>query len=787
MRAILQLTCAVPFRLCRAAFVLAVLVFAFMAPPGTAWSACGGDGQSVCTTAKATKSSTKPWCPTGSQLNLNFKCYSCPTGYGRTLNPDPNAGAACERSAYTVYKKPVYRGAVKCKKPVIIKSIGCATWDQYCSSGEFPHGGKSCYSCDGYNRNGNPIDSAKGCDKVVPAAHSAATFKGNLGCGSLHFDAVDGGSCWSCPNGYDRNFNSVKSTAACTARLRCDSGNVEIANKCYKKGKCGGLNDRPCLIVERLPSCDEGLYESAKAGKCLKVPPGQSPWTATLGELADVGKDAKAACLKTLGDGIERGQAQNTGPSRVGGVVGQCRDFAQVGFACSVPTILDLFAVFNASGEGDIGKLLEKEFTTRMTAPPCGLITNPDPFWQTVGRASCGAGFMIVPPEIYNTSVCITKLSMNPQFRQLAGMRLAPGRPMCTVIGETLFDVAKMYLIGKLVAKAKGKAKAGLQNLQAKGVRNSIMKGGKFHKQQMEALAKASVGIDRLFKVIDFGGNVVTFNTALQIMNKVPECGVDYKAPPLSTPVSASSKVYGSEAVVAPGTLYVVDAKGQLKYYRHMAGGTFTIGGKVIGTGWSGFKFLRAAALPDGGGALYAVTANGDLMYYEHDANGNWKIAGKKIGTGWAGVTHFMVARQGELYIVRPNGELQAFRHNAAFQWTLAGKVIGTGWAFPQVFSGGHNAFYVVKPDSKLYYYYHDEQYRWVHANMEIGQGWGPQQLKHMQSGGNGELYAVKTGSDDDLLFYRHDANKRWVAGTGKPIGTGWGDPGKYGLIVGQR
>ena len=40
--------------------------------------------------------------------------------------------------------------------------------------------------------------------------------------------------------------------------------------------KCGGKNQRPCTIWERIPSCNKGLYEDFKKGRCYaKTVPGR--------------------------------------------------------------------------------------------------------------------------------------------------------------------------------------------------------------------------------------------------------------------------------------------------------------------------------------------------------------------------------------------------------------------------------------------------------------------------------------------------------------------------------
>ena len=85
------------------------------------------------------------------------------------------------------------------------------------------------------------------------------------------FDPRKGGEYWSCPSRYIRNLNPVTHRAACTVSpvYACDSGNIGSRGKCYKKGSCGKRNGRPCMIVERFPSCNKGLAEDFIDNKCI--------------------------------------------------------------------------------------------------------------------------------------------------------------------------------------------------------------------------------------------------------------------------------------------------------------------------------------------------------------------------------------------------------------------------------------------------------------------------------------------------------------------------------------
>ena len=54
--------------------------------------------------------------------------------------------------------------------------------------------------------------------QTLPTAtrYKAATPSGRIGCGrGTFFDPIDGGTCWTCPEGYKRTVYSVKSGKAC--------------------------------------------------------------------------------------------------------------------------------------------------------------------------------------------------------------------------------------------------------------------------------------------------------------------------------------------------------------------------------------------------------------------------------------------------------------------------------------------------------------------------------------------------------------------------------------------
>lgn len=147
-------------------------------------------------------------CPSGSFFDPidGGTCWSCPSNYKRTIY-SVKGGKACERSAETIYTKATKHG----------RGTGILGTD--CKSGQFWDPNGNCYSCPrGYSRTTSSVTGSKACSKKVKASHTKASKKGSSTCPSNDFyDLTDGGSCWQCPNGYNRTVFPVKSNKACEA------------------------------------------------------------------------------------------------------------------------------------------------------------------------------------------------------------------------------------------------------------------------------------------------------------------------------------------------------------------------------------------------------------------------------------------------------------------------------------------------------------------------------------------------------------------------------------------
>jgi len=189
--------------------------------------------------AKATYQGTV--CPKGSFFDptRDGECWSCPSGYTRSVAPVEWADA-CVKAAKENFKKINRYG----------RATGLLGTD--CPSGKFWDAiDGHCYSCpSGYSRTGNSVKSSKACVKVTKAQQSKATLKGKAVCkpGEI-LDIRNNGECWTCPTNYDRTVHPINSKNACeigggwdfatateSSPLTCQSGQVfDLVNAKHKK------------------------------------------------------------------------------------------------------------------------------------------------------------------------------------------------------------------------------------------------------------------------------------------------------------------------------------------------------------------------------------------------------------------------------------------------------------------------------------------------------------------------------------------------------------------------
>ena len=135
-------------------------------------------------------------CPSGSfkDPRNGGECWSCPAGFDRTLS------AVNEWDACGKIFEPARRAEFI---------------DLVCPEGSFPDLNGSCYTCpDGFRRTAAAVTANNACfrNESLVAAEKITALTCKPG---EHFDFVDGGTCWSCPEASVRSVYGVKTNKAC--------------------------------------------------------------------------------------------------------------------------------------------------------------------------------------------------------------------------------------------------------------------------------------------------------------------------------------------------------------------------------------------------------------------------------------------------------------------------------------------------------------------------------------------------------------------------------------------
>lgn len=288
---------------CRGATLIALAALWATLPFAANASACGGEGQQPCSVASAQFVGQKPSsCPNGSFFDPidGGSCWQCPSGSRRTIS-HVKSRDACEVPAHQAFSSARRHG----------RGTGLLGTD--CPRGQFWDPNGSCWSCPANSsRSVHAVTSDRACARAVPVVRMHAIAAGSLACPSdSFFDRIDGGTCWRCPNGYSRTASQVKAGDACAASLlaglgtqfgACSQGHVNIGGTCRRVGRCGASGQRPCLLGERVPSCNANLREDFKRKVCVALRPGETPFVAGLSSLSEFYGDAlRATCRQTLG------------------------------------------------------------------------------------------------------------------------------------------------------------------------------------------------------------------------------------------------------------------------------------------------------------------------------------------------------------------------------------------------------------------------------------------------------------------------------------------------------
>lgn len=229
-------------------------------------------------------------------------------------------------------------------------------------------GGGTCYSCPAGYINIPPFDiTAHDACVGIAGETTGATRVGektlwNWDCPGDQFYGVGfskGPGCYVCPDGFgpapppldpDDVAACVRITAGVTRAIYhgqgvvgCAEGLVDIKGTCLKKGDCGGGGQRPCLLGERLPSCDEGFREDFKQGVCVALRPHETPFLGGVASLAEYYGDVIEGTCVNLFRQIDLpieddlGVGLNCGVNIFGGFVcAAVRDLSQASYADKV-------------------------------------------------------------------------------------------------------------------------------------------------------------------------------------------------------------------------------------------------------------------------------------------------------------------------------------------------------------------------------------------------------------------------------------------------------------------
>ncbi len=724
---------------------------------GDARAACGADGQAPCTTAAAAKSSSNPFCPAGTfhDPRNGGECWSCPSGYTRS------AAAVTAGNACYIPAGEKLSGATRHNKTAF-------AWD--CKGGTFWDGyeGGYCWSCpSGYNRTANHIKGGNACSAGVPEQRSVATYKAKWGCPSgTFFDPRNGGECWTCSAGYNRNLNPVANADACTAQAPCNSGLKLASGVCVttdasgRPRTCGHLNQRPCTVVEFIPSCEKGLTEVGGNGRCIT-------------------DNIAANIIGTLNAAID--------PSRAARIKADAANAARQFDAFLVQLKSGMNRVASDAAASAALKRIETAIRTRRLDPQSQ--ADMQLLGSKLGLLAGQAG-SIVPANVAKSSFGVF---VQVSSAAIVGVSEGYAMIMNTAPAAGTFQIGLIQALGGSLGPSVGasaqvgifwqpgtiddapgasvglgvEASAGVGG--AVGVTWNVSEG---MEKKPDAWTQAIPGFQVAFSpgaklsAAASGG----WTTLLQKWEVAAAPSPAPTPAPAPAPPPTAAPAPAAASIVADwGYLYGVQPNGDLWAYRLDAGGKFGYSGK-IGHGWSALKIVTAGNT----GELFAVAANGDLLYYKHDANLAWQVSGRKVGNGWAGMKWvFAGGNHGDqrvVFAVDGGGTLRDYRFGGGAMASISSSVIGTGWGgFTQVFAGGNGAVYAIDTGGRLLkYQYNLANTAQTPSPQVIGSGWNV--YRRVFAGSNGAIFGVDAAGK---LFYYRDRGAGGVAGP-EPVGTGF-------------
>jgi len=197
------------------------------------------------------------------------------------------------------------------------------------------------------------------------------------------------------------------------------------------KVSCGGHNQRPCLVVERIPSCDRGLREDFGTNRCVPLRPGETPFTAGLSSLT--GEIAKGTQI--CEDGLSVFPQFKTG-IKAADLGRSCHRNMTIGFVCAVPSVVQ-----KISDSVELAHKIAREYDRS----PCNNELTPAIF-----RSQCAVVLAVVrdADKAVNCLGAMIRTGLLPEaFR-------GKEKDMCLLAGEEAFLTTIDYLTGTIDPKS---------------------------------------------------------------------------------------------------------------------------------------------------------------------------------------------------------------------------------------------------------------------------------------------------------------------------------------------
>ncbi len=304
---------------------------------------------------------------------------------------------------------------------------------------------KSCY--DKKNCGG---DGEKAClvTQCIPSCEKGlkefGSGFGNSKCGEDCYDSMD------CGGAGEKACLITQCVPSCDKGLKefgSGFGDSVCGTNCYDSRNCGGKNEKPCLITDCVPSCSSNkLFEDFGKNKCLDLPPGQTPFTASLNSVADEIKKAGAKCEDFLSR-FDAPASPILAKEVAFGVKGA--QWTGAGFTCGIMPYSAGF-ITAISGGSNIAKDFARDVEKEYNSKNCKKCKDP------VGRSGCAlANGLAAGAE--RSYTCVTKIV---ERMKAAGGKGDMTKDACTATGEFAFSqVADKLVVMQVVPQKKRMAK----------------------------------------------------------------------------------------------------------------------------------------------------------------------------------------------------------------------------------------------------------------------------------------------------------------------------------------